>query len=176
MQNQRDLLLHTYNGSVTTCSSACFTSNWLLQQYSSWLSWQIAEQPAASAERFCSNYLRSSLEWSCDSTIKDKLHWLRICEHIIFKWCWVTCRTLHNPSCSEYISALVRRSSLLDRRLQLQPGSRVKLHVPPPSKMAKFCDLGLTPFLLRYTNRLSNNKKIIITIILLLLLLLLLFN
>ena len=76
--------------------------------------------------------------------LRDRLHWLRVPERIVFKRCWLTYRALHDPCCPEYLASLVKRPQGNDRRSSLRSSRGVKLHVPPPSKTAKFGERSFT--------------------------------
>lgn len=70
--------------------------------------------------------------------LRDRLHWLRVPQRIVYKRCWLTYRALHDPYCPDYLATLVQRSTLNERRSSLRSSHQVKLLVPPPSKTAKF--------------------------------------
>jgi hypothetical protein len=76
--------------------------------------------------------------------LMDKLHWLKVTERIVYKRCWITFRALNDTSCPAYLSTLVRRREQTDQLRQLRSSSRSLLHVPPPSKTAKFGERSMS--------------------------------
>lgn len=76
--------------------------------------------------------------------LKERLHWLKIPERITFKRCLITYRALHDPTCPEYLSSLLRRTTQCDSRRLLRSANRSQLVVPPPARTAKFGDRSFT--------------------------------
>lgn len=84
--------------------------------------------------------------WSDHVTplLRDRLHWLRVPERIIYKRCWFTFRALHDPNCPEYLATLVQRTTTNERRSHLRSSHHGKLLVPPPAKTAKMGERSFT--------------------------------
>lgn len=76
--------------------------------------------------------------------LRDRLHWLKISERIVYKRCSLTFRALHDPLCPEYLSALIRRPKSSGCREQLRSNVRHCLYVPPPSKTVMLGERSVT--------------------------------
>jgi hypothetical protein len=76
--------------------------------------------------------------------LRDRLHWLRVSERVIYKRCSFTFRALNDPTCPVYLVELLHRPLLTDRRRQLRSSNRVQLLVPPPAKTVKFGERTIT--------------------------------
>lgn len=71
------------------------------------------------------------------SQFRDKLHWLWVPKHIMFKRCLLTFQVLHDPFCLEYLATFFRRMVWNDQRLHLRSSIRIQLYVLPLSKTVK---------------------------------------
>lgn len=65
---------------------------------------------------------------------------------IVFKRCCVTFRALHDPTCPEYVSALLRTPTMTDQHWHLRSSTRLLLYVSPPFKTAKQSERMVTRF------------------------------
>lgn len=70
--------------------------------------------------------------------LRDRLHWLRIPQRIKYKRCWLTYRMLRDPTCPDYLTALIRMPTTTEVRSRLRSSGRARLFIPPPAKTAIF--------------------------------------